>query len=111
MLNRHHERKVEFAIDDGDLVRTVTFPDGKEYVQRCKPEVYQEVAYLIEELGSAGVTLDELAARLDGRHTQINVAKGFLLERACLEVRRRRNFATSNTFFEDAMCEFHALGQ
>ena len=33
----------------------------------------------------------------------------FLKERGCLEVERRRCFPSSDAFFEDALCEWHAL--
>jgi hypothetical protein len=94
----------------GVLVRVVTLQDGSSYHHSCTLESFTEVAGFIDEQAAVGVTTKELWDRLDGVPcTQATVALDFLKERGCVEVERRRCFPVSNCFFEDALCEWHAL--
>ena len=107
---RRADRQFKFRIVDGLLYRTVAFPDGRSYQHTCTLESFVDVARFIEEHASAGVTTNELWDGLeDTPCTQATVALEFLKDRGCVEVERRRCFPTLNCFFEDALCEWHAL--
>lgn len=114
MRRRPRDRNVNFDVVDGVLTRTVSFRDGHAYTHRCTRQVYESVAYAIEERGGSGgrgegVTLDSLAAALDLPFTQVNVALEFMKERGCVVTRNRRNYPASTFLYEDAMCEFMFL--
>jgi len=111
MATRHRQRNVIFDVVDGVLERKVIFPDGRMYTHRCTREVYEEVAYAIEERAGDGVTLDPLAKALDLPFTQVNVALEFMKERGCVVTRGRRNYPASNILYEDAMIEFTFLAE
>ncbi len=103
------DRQISFAVEDGYLVRTVVLGAERTYVHRCSASVYQEVALAIDQLASAGTTMDMLADELGAPFTQVNVALEFLKERGCVDLRRRRTYPASTFVFEDAMVEYHAL--
>lgn len=116
MRRRPRDRNVNFDVVDGVLTRTVSFRDGHAYTHRCTRQVYESVAYAIEERagsggGGEGVTLDSLAAALDLPFTQVNVALEFMKERGCVVTRNRRNYPASTFLYEDAMCEFMFLAE
>ncbi len=107
---RRADRRYEFRIVDGVLYRTVELPDGRSYPHTCTLESFADVARFIEEHAAEGVTTNMLWDELDDVPcTQATVALEFLKERGCVEVERRRCFPSSNAFFEDALCEWHAL--
>ena len=111
MRRRPRDRNVIFDVVDGVLTRTVSFRDGHAYTHRCTRQVYESVAYAIEERAAEGVTLDSLAAALDLPFTQVNVALEFMKERGCVVTRNRRNYPASTFLYEDAMCEFMFLAE
>jgi hypothetical protein len=107
---RRAERQCEFRIVRDVLVRTVTWQDGRSYQHSCTLQSFADVARFIEEHASDGVTTNELWDQLeDTPCTQATVALEFLKDRGCVDVERRRCFPTSDCFFEDALCEWHAL--
>jgi hypothetical protein len=92
------------------MYRTVALPDGRTYRHTCTFESFADVASFIEEHATQGVTTTDLWDRLDKTPcTQATVALEFLKHRGCVEVERRRCWPTSACFFEDALCEWHAL--
>jgi hypothetical protein len=113
MHTRPRQRDVTFAVVDGLLVRTVTFPGGRAYRHRCSPQSYEAVARAVDECpadGGDGLVLEQLAKGLDLPFTQANVALEFLKERGVVVTRGRRNHpAGGGVAYEHAMCEFHAL--
>jgi hypothetical protein len=114
MRRRPRDRNVNFDVVDGVLTRTVSFRDGHAYTHRCTRQVYESVAYAIEERagsGGGGVTLESIAAALDLPFTQVNVALEFMKERGCVVTRNRRNYPASTLLYEDAMCEFMFLAE
>ncbi|MBI1371812.1 MAG: hypothetical protein GC159_03505 [Phycisphaera sp.] len=111
MATRHRDRNVIFDVVDGVLTRTVAFSDGRSYTHRCTREVFEEVAYAIEQRATEGATLDPLAKALDLPFTQVNVAMEFMKERGCVVTRGRRNYPASIAMYEDAMCEFTFLAE
>lgn len=111
MSSRHRQRTLQFHVLDGYLVRTVTFPDGREYQHRCPLAAYEQVAHAVEETPAEGkgTVLEALAQKEELPFTQVNVALEFLKERGLVEVRHRRCYPASNSVHLDAMVEFHAL--
>lgn len=111
MASRHQQRDVRFEARDGYLVRTVSFPDGREYQHRCPLAAYEQVAHAVEETPAEGEgTVLEAIARTERLpFTQANVALEFLKERGLVEVRHRRCYPASQSVHLDAMVEFHAL--
>jgi hypothetical protein len=107
-MARRNNRSVTFWRERDYLHRTVARDDGKHYAHTCTMKVYQEVAHTLEE-STEPTTLLEIAQRRELLFTQVNVALEFLKERGLIEIVRRRSQIASKTFFEDAMCEFHAL--
>ncbi len=108
--NRRANRQCEFRMVHGVLVRTVKRPDGRSYQHSCHLESFAGVARFIEEHATGGVTTNELWDQLDDVPcTQATVALEFLKDRGCVDVERRRCFPISGCFFEDALCEWHAL--
>ena len=111
MRRRATQRDVQFDVVDGRLVRTVTFPDGRSYVQCCTQAVYESVAHAIDENAGQGATVDVLRAALPAPFTQVNVALEFLKERGCAVTRFRKSYPASDFLFEDAMAEYFALSE
>jgi hypothetical protein len=99
-----------FHVERGELVRWVALRDGRTYSHRCSLVSYEAVAHYIDERAAEGVTTAMLWEALpDVPCTQASVAAAFMKERGCLDVRGRRMFPESKSFFEDALIEFHAL--
>ncbi len=68
------------------------------------------MARFIEVHAADGVTTTRLWDELeDVPCTQATVALEFVKDRGSVDVERRRCYLTSNCFFEDALCEWHAL--
>ncbi|MFN3167776.1 MAG: hypothetical protein ACE37H_12005 [Phycisphaeraceae bacterium] len=91
------------------LEQSVVFPDGHRYTHRCKQESFEAIAHAVEESGSDGFSLEQLAEQEDLPSSQADVALAFLKERGCVEVRGRRCYPAPSYNFEDAMVEFHWL--
>jgi hypothetical protein len=109
-MPRRAERQCEFRIERDVLVRAAILSDGRSYQHRCTLESFADVARFIEEHRAEGVTTTDLWEQLDDTPcTQATVALEFLKDRGCVDVERRRCFPTSNCFFEDALCVWHAL--
>jgi hypothetical protein len=109
-MPRRAERHCEFRIVRDVMVRTAMLSDGRSYQHTCTLESFADVARFIEEHRAEGVTTTDLWGQLDDTPcTQATVALEFLKERGCVDVERRRCFPTSGCFFEDALCEWHAL--
>ena len=107
---RRGERQGGFRMVHGVLVRTVTRPDGRSYQHTCTFESFADVARFIEAHRAEGVTTTDLLPAMDDTPcTQATVALEFLKDRGCVDVERRRCFPTSECFFENALCEWHAL--
>lgn len=101
-----------FAIEDGVLVRRVNPKRGKPYVHTCTKQVYDDVAWSIEQLGAATFTLESIRDMIDAPFTQVAVAMAFLKERSCIvPARERRHKAASDFIYEDALIEWHALAE
>ncbi len=105
------ERDETFEILNGDLIRKVLPVRGKAYHHRCRRATYERVAHAAEELGTAGLTLDDIVEREDVPCSQAAVALAFMKERGCLVTRYRRTYPASDILFEDAMIEFCALAE
>jgi hypothetical protein len=107
---RRTQRDVEFAVRHGRLVRLVRLRDGRSYTQQCTRAVLEQVAWLVEARGEAGVTTPEVWAALPELPcTQLSIALAFLKDRGCVETSGRRSYAVSATVYEDALTEFHYL--
>ena len=102
-------RNETFEVAVGSLIRKVTPARGRPYQHRCPLDDYRSIAHAAEELGKAGFTLEDLAARADVPCTPAAVALAFWKERGCVVTQFRRNFPASSILFEDAMTEYHAL--
>jgi hypothetical protein len=104
------DRRDEFSVEDGWLVRTA-FPTGRPpYQHRCSLDSYRAVIDFIDAHAAGGVTTNGLWEGLpDVPASQASVALAFLKERGCVEVRRRRCYPASGVLLEDALIEFHAL--
>jgi len=109
------KRHVHFFIEDGCLVRTVTADagDGRAYTHRCAKDIFETVAWAMEELPREGdgTTLMHIAKREALPFTQVNVALEFLKERGIVDVRHRRCYPATQSVHLDAMVEFHALAE
>ena len=100
-----------FELRYGVLVRTVVPARGKPYVHRCDLESFTGIAYWIDAVRDGGFTSNDLWEGLpDVASTRASVALDFLKERGVVRIEGRRCFAASTVTFEDAMCEWHALG-
>ncbi len=107
---RRADRQCEFRIVDGVLYRTVDLPDGRSYRHTCTLESFADVGRFIEDHAAEGVTTNVLWNGLeDVPCTQATVALEYVKGRGCVVVESRRCFPSSDVFFEDAMCEWHAL--
>jgi hypothetical protein len=83
---------------------------GKSYQHTCTLDAFAAVVHYIEDHVGEGVTTNLLWETLDYVPcTQATVALKFLKDRGCVEVEQRRCFPASTCFFEDALCEWHAL--
>jgi hypothetical protein len=101
-----------FRIENGVLIRSVVPRRGKgeAYEHACTESVYKDVAYAIEQSGSAHYRVEDIRAALDAPFTQANVAVMFLLERGCIEHARGRRYRAAGDYaYEDALIEYHAL--
>ena len=104
------ERDDAFAVEEGALVRRVVPRRGAPYEHACTERVYKDVAWAIDEFGSAAFTGEEIRERIDAPSTQVFTALAFLKERGCIvPARERRHRAASGFVYEDAMIEWHAL--
>ncbi len=109
---RQTQREIAYDVRRGRLMRNVRFPDGRSYTHHCTLEVLQEVAWVVEERGQAGVTTHELWEALPNSPcTQIALALAFLKDRGIVETERRRSYPASTTLFEDAMIEYYVLAE
>ena len=104
-------RDIAFRHEDGCLLRTITGADGRTYTHRCTLEVFEKVAWVLEEMPveGDGTSINEIAAAHDLPHTQVDVTLAFLLERGITNRRHRRNYPASASVHLDAMVEWHAL--
>jgi DNA-binding transcriptional ArsR family regulator len=105
------DRDIAFRHEDGCLVRTVTGSDGRTYTHRCSMEVFEKVAWILEETPAEGngIAIGEIAAAGNLPHTQVDVTLAFLYERGIIDRRHRRNYPASTSVHLDAMVEWHAL--
>lgn len=104
-------RDITFRHEDGCLVRTVAGADGRAYTHRCSLDVFEKVAWVLEETPAEGngVAIGEIAAAESLPHTQVDVTLAFLHERGIIDRRHRRNYPASTSVHLDAMVEWHAL--
>ncbi|MBX3356499.1 MAG: hypothetical protein KF724_12455 [Phycisphaeraceae bacterium] len=103
-------RDETFSIPFEMLVRRVVPKRGTPYEHTCTKQVYDDVAFAIEELGAGTFTGEEIRAAIGAPFTQVMVAMAFLKERGCIEpVHGRRHRAASDFVYEDALIEWHAL--
>jgi hypothetical protein len=111
MRRNIRDRDISFRHEDGCLVRTVAGADGRTYTQRCSLEVFEKVAWVLEETPAEGrgVAIGEIAAAENLPHTQVDVTLAFFYERGIIDRRHRRNFPASTSVHLDAMVEWHAL--
>jgi hypothetical protein len=102
-------RTVTYLVpDDGSLRRTVLLSDGTTYTHHCARDVYESVAYAMED--GQGHTAQELSRALDEPFTQVDVAFQWMKERGVIETGHKRlSYAASRCVYEDAMSEYHAL--
>lgn len=109
------QRDVQYVVQDGCLVRTVTAggSDARAYCHRCMKTTLETVAHAIEETPFEGEgTSGELIVRQeDLPFTQVYVAIGFLKERGVVDVRHRRCYPATRDAYLDAMIQFHALAE
>ena len=105
------EQIERFSIDrTGYLVRSVVPKRGKPYEHTCTKEVYDDVAYAIEQMGASTFTGEAIRDRIDAPFSQVATALAFLKERGCIvPARQRRHQAASDYVYEDALIEWHAL--
>jgi len=101
-----------FIVEDGSLIRRVVPRRGAPYQHTCTKQVYDDVAFAIEQLGAATFTGEMIRDRIDAPHTPVMTVMAFLKERGCIvPARERRHRAASNFAYEDALIEWHALRQ
>ena len=92
------------------MYRTVMLTDGRSYRHTCTFESFADVARFIDDNAAKGVTTTDLWDDLEETPcTQATVALEFLKDRGCVNVERRRCWPASDSFFEDALCEWHSL--
>ena len=115
MKTNMRQRDVQFFVQDGCLVRTVsgTGGNGRTYTHRCLRKVFETVAHAIDEtpMQGDGTTLMIISRQENLPFTQVNVALEFLKERGIVDVRHRRCYPGTTSVFEDAMVEFLALAR
>ncbi|MCL4199552.1 MAG: hypothetical protein KJZ69_18815 [Phycisphaerales bacterium] len=108
-----------FIVDgpSGALLRRVIPRRGTPYEHACTKQVFDDVAYAIEQMGSASFTMGDIRFKAaDGDESkmppwsQVAVAIAFLKERSCIvPARNRKHIAASDFVYEDALIEYHAL--
>ncbi len=108
-----------FIVDgpSGALLRRVIPKRGTPYEHACTKQVYDDVAYAIEQMGNAAFTMEDVRAKIgEGEESgnppwsQVAVAVAFLKERSCVvPARNRKHIAASDFVYEDALIEYHAL--
>jgi len=108
-----------FLVDgpSGALLRRVVPKRGTPYEHACTKQVYDDVAYAIEQMGNASFTMEDIRAKAGGGDeskmppwSQVAVAIAFLKERSCIvPARNRKHIAASDFVYEDALIEYHAL--
>jgi len=108
-----------FLVDgpSGALLRRVVPRRGTPYEHACTKQVYDDVAYAIEQMGKASFTMEDIRAKAGGGDesnmppwSQVTVAVAFLKERSCIvPVRGRKHVVASGIIYEHAMIEYHAL--
>lgn len=103
-------REETFSIPFGRLVRQVVPTTGAPYEHTCTKQVFDAVAFAIEELHGRTFTGETIRAAIDAPITQVMVALAFLKERGCIApADQRRHRAASDFVYEDAMIEWHGL--
>jgi hypothetical protein len=96
------------VVEDGCLRRDIRLSDGRTYTHHCTKEVYETVAYAVED--GQPHTGQELSRTLTEPFTQVDLAFQFLKDRGILEVgRKRKSHASGKCVYEDAMVEYCAL--
>jgi hypothetical protein len=105
------DRDITFRHEDGCLVRTVAGADGRTYTHRCSLDVFEKVAWVLEETPAEGngIAIGQIASTEHLPHTQVDVTLAFLHERGIIDRRHRRNYPASPSVHLDAMVEWHAL--
>ncbi len=108
-----------FTVDgpSGALLRRVIPKRGTPYEHACTKQVYDDVAYAIEQMGNASFTMEDIRTKAGGGDeanmppwSQVAVAIAFLKERGCIvPARNRKHVAASDFVYEDALIEYHAL--
>ncbi len=108
-----------FVVDaaSGALLRQVVPKRGKPYEHMCSKQVYDDVAYAIEQMGNAAFTMEDIRTKAGGGDescmppwSQVATAIAFLKERSCIvPARERKHVAASDFVYEDALIEYHAL--
>ncbi|MCH8242693.1 MAG: hypothetical protein IH897_08795 [Planctomycetes bacterium] len=115
MRTRIRQRDVQYVVQDGCLVRTVTAGsgDGRAYRHRCMKSTLEKVAHAIgaTPFDGVGTTGERIVREEDLPFTQVHVAMGFLKERGIVDVRHRRFYPVSQDAYLDAMIEFYALAE
>ena len=113
MKTKLQNRRVQFRIEDGCLVRVVTGGDGRTYTHRTTRQAFETVAHAIADTPAQGdgTTLTAIARQEALAYTQVNVALEFMKERGLVDVRHRRCYPATQDTYLDAMVEFHALAE
>jgi hypothetical protein len=93
----------------GRLVRSIVPRRGSPYDHTCEKDVFEKVAYAIEEAGDRGVNIAEVAVNENVPFTQAYVAAAFMDERGLLEREGRRTYAATDSVALDAIIEWYAL--
>lgn len=114
-----HQLNEAFIVDgpSGALLRRVIPKRGTPYEHACTKQVYDDVAYAIEQMGNASFTMEDIRFKVGGGDeskmppwSQVAVAIAFLKERSCIvPARNRKHVAASDFVYEDALIEYHAL--
>lgn len=103
------ERHETFAIEDGVLVHRVTPKLGNPYEHTCTEQVFKDVAWAIEQLGTSTFNGECIRESINAPFTQVMVAMAFLKERGCIvPARQRQHKAAGELVYEDALIEWHA---
>jgi len=99
-----------FAVENDLLVRRVVPKRGKPYEHTCTKQVYENVAWAIEQLGARSFTGEDIRDAIDAPFTQVAVAIAFLKDRGSIvPARERKHQAAGDFVYEDALIEYHAL--
>jgi len=100
-----------FDAFDGFLIRDVAPTRGRRYRHRCPLATFEQVAHAIDDLGTAGFTLEIIVARESLPWTRVAVALAFMRERGIIETRGRKSYAATGAVHLDAMTEYWALAE